>query len=869
MALGRLIGPGASPWVDLSLGVQVPRGLPPLPPRIRGVLRHGGLRLEVEGCPPGCNLVIVANGAQRTFLPTGWRFVCAVPGSGVLVAGTEVTAQLRPTLGPPSEVTRAVVSPLGATALLPKPVVEAPSVAHAAVRVTDVPPGYLVDLDDAAGLVGSAYAGADSVALIPVDGPIPLTGAVVASVVGTALASASVPVDPEAPALAAPALPAEIYPGQSALRLANLVAGLRVSVSFDDAEEGTSELVFDDIAAANAFTAWCTRGPTATETVSAWQSRDRPTVATGPVATATLTPLAALETPSFAGPVYAGATSVHVQHVPAGMSVSLTLKNGHVVARHRVVALGEDHTLELGEPLYVGDVLTLLRVADGAVSAATPVLPTPASAQAPWIPPRQFVGGRSLLLGQVAPGSRIEVVRDDGVVLGRVASYTQHAIVPLWPPLRADLPVTATAWFDDDDPRAATASANEVYPEAAADPLPKPRVLSPLSVGDDQVWVSGVVPGARVILRQRTTIVLGLLPGHQTLLTTTRVIATAELAEPWTDVPVDIPVAPGGEVQAEVILDGRSTKSEWTAATRGPELDGLDANGEVQATAWRDVTFTLADGTSTSARVFFPSDRIGRCVLAANAPIVLIQHGDAPGALPHPTATSATAISPDPSRAGASRSSARLGTVAWTAASLWHDCPPSPRARSRRRWGCPWMPSPRRRSASWASRTAEPRSWSRRPPSPDHSWTPNAWKRSRLSGRTSATRCTRRRGRSARHGGGVRRSESRATMALRDVSDLTELIPKSHRGERRDWEREALPVASSAFEHPGEVRLDVHATLLGRSDDAQQRGPTVRTLHASSEQAGETQLGVALKLALGRVVVEGELRNCSAASGSG
>ena len=61
------------------------------------------------------------------------------------------------------------------------------------------------------------------------------------------------------------------------------------------------------------------------------------------------------------------------------------------------------------------------------------------------------------------------------------------------------------------------------------------------------------------------------------------------------------------------------------------------------------------------------------------------------------------------------------------------------------------------------------------------------------------------------------------------------------------------------LEEPDQVGLNIDTALLGRPDDAQESGPALGPTDASSEQRCISELGVALELPLGAIVVEGQL----------
>ena len=164
--------------------------------------------------------------------------------------------------------------------------------------------------------------------------------------------------------------------------------------------------------------------------------------------------------------------------------------------------------------------------------------------------------------------------------MGRGVAHGGHAIVPAWPPLTRTDSIVAKAWFDDDS-QSPKATSNAVAAEPASSPLPPPRVVAPVSVGDDRVWVSGVVPGARVVLRQKLEVDSRLpqgLPGFH-LPAVTQVLAAADLAEPWTAVDVDIPVGAGWQVQVEANSTGRARSPSGSGRRADPSWTGSTVLG--------------------------------------------------------------------------------------------------------------------------------------------------------------------------------------------------------------------------------------------------------------------------------------------------
>ena len=233
----------------------------PLPPRLRGVLRDGATRVEVEGCVPGFALEVVTSSYTQRFVPTSWRF--GFRPHRPLVPGDHVRATLTPLRGSgfASHTATQLVTEIGATGKLPVPKVQPCTVAHRFVRVVDVPPGYRVDVLDDQGLLGFGHGGPEGVALVPVD-PLVLGRRVVASItVNYQLVEAPIgALVGAAPTLSVPLPVLPIRVGQVAIRVANLVPAIRVQVELRRGLAG-AELVFDGPAEGEVFTAWCTRGP--------------------------------------------------------------------------------------------------------------------------------------------------------------------------------------------------------------------------------------------------------------------------------------------------------------------------------------------------------------------------------------------------------------------------------------------------------------------------------------------------------------------------------------------------------------------------------------------------------------------------------
>lgn len=66
-------------------------------------------------------------------------------------------------------------------------------------------------------------------------------------------------------------------------------------------------------------------------------------------------------------------------------------------------------------------------------------------------------------------------------------------------------------------------------------------------------------------------------------------------------------------------------------------------------------------------------------------------------------------------------------------------------------------------------------------------------------------------------------------------------------------------MGSLVLEQPGQVGLDVDATLLGGTHDAEENGPTMGPGNAAGKQRRMPQLRVPLELAFGLVVVQGQV----------
>lgn len=265
--------------------------------------------------------------------------------------------------------------------------------------------------------------------------------------------------------------------------------------------------------------------------------------------------------------------------------------------------------IALNTPLVAGNAVSVVQTLCGVSMESDEVIaqPLPPEIYAPVIVPPMYVCGQAVQVSNLHLGALVRVFVDGVPVGGPAWAGLQSSItVPVSLGTTPGRKVTAIQWVG-----------GSVSPESAAvevqrlGELHPPRLLGPLAVGDKEVWVSGVTPGARVAI----------LSGGM-------VIGEADAAEPVVRVPV-------GPLVGSVLV-GAAPRVRLCDQTRtGTGLNAIRSPcGTLFAREISETTLDLgdfqvpvvADGGGFTIRLggqFYAPDP----PTAARMPLVVIAHG--------------------------------------------------------------------------------------------------------------------------------------------------------------------------------------------------------------------------------------------------
>jgi len=268
----------------------------------------------------------------------------------------------------------------------------------------------------------------------------------------------------------------------------------------------------------------------------------------------------------------------------------------------------EEQEVGLGAPLAAGNVVTVVQTLCGVSMESDPVTvqPLPPVILAPVIVPPMYACGQAVQVSNLHPGALVRVFLD-GVHIGQGWAGLQNSItVLLASALVAGRKVTAIQWVGGTPGPESDAVEVRSFGE-----LLRPRLLGPLALGDQAVWVSGVTPGA-----------------HVAILSEGVVIGEVDAAEPVVRVPIGPllgPVHVGAEPR--VRLCDRTVTGTGLTAVRSP-CDTLFDTEVIEAT----VDLGDFDVPAVSDGGGFPLPLRGQLYAPAKlfqgrSPLVIIAHG--------------------------------------------------------------------------------------------------------------------------------------------------------------------------------------------------------------------------------------------------
>jgi hypothetical protein len=271
---------------------------------------------------------------------------------------------------------------------------------------------------------------------------------------------------------------------------------------------------------------------------------------------------------------------------------------------------GKFPEIGLNAPLQAGNVVTVVQTLCSVSRESDPVTvqPKPPVILAPVVMPPLFECAAAVQVSNVYPGALVRIY-EDGIPIGLGWAGEEISInVAANPSLTAPGKVTAKQWLGG-----TPSPMSKPVPVQKAKALSAPRILEPVANGDALIWVSSVMPGARVSVESGGS-----------------VIGSTYAAEPIVRVAVS-PV--NGPVNATVKLCAATTGGPAVNPITEPGADGIFANSGESFRSYPDFAVPpTTDGDAFASKIqgqlYFPSDN-GKdpAENARNLPLVIIAHG--------------------------------------------------------------------------------------------------------------------------------------------------------------------------------------------------------------------------------------------------
>lgn len=157
----------------------------------------------------------------------------------------------------------------------------------------------------------------------------------------------------------------------------------------------------------------------------------------------------------------------------------------------------ESEAIGLGTPLEAGNVVSVVQTLCGVSMESDPVTvrPRPPEVHPPVIVPQLYECAGAVRVSNLYPGAFVRLYQD-GIPVGQGwAGMNTSISIETAPSLVVDSRVTAKQWVGGVE----SDYSDEVEVHDSEDVLP-PVILDPVSLGDTEVWLSQVTPGARVTI---------------------------------------------------------------------------------------------------------------------------------------------------------------------------------------------------------------------------------------------------------------------------------------------------------------------------------------------------------------------------------
>jgi hypothetical protein len=462
-------------------------------------LARCGERVFVDGSAAGATVELHVDGAVFTATGSGGGQTFTVPpltAGAVVRARQDVGAGFTPFS--PSVVVEAAFVPPEAAPSLPEEV----SACSQCVFVTHATPGARLELNVANTLVGEGIANRHGEACVGVDlrdrkgeaGAILTARQVVCSAPGPATARTLVAL----PALPRPVIGDPIFGCQSRVPVSSARPGARLAFEADSGDDlgslcscwsAVNVSVNRPLAVGEQVRARCLYDAKPCDEIGPWS------------AWRLVVPPDERIKPEVLEALIEGDQVIRVANQIAGASLMIRIASSFGLPSEEFGprSTSEEQEVGLGAPLAAGNVVTVVQTLCGVSMESDPVTvqPRPPEILAPVIVPPMYACGQAVQVSNLHPGALVRVFLDgEPHIIGLGWAGLRNSItVPVAPALVAGQKVTAIQWVGGTPSPESDAVEVRSFGE-----LRRPRLLGPLALGDQAVWVSGVTPGARVAI---------------------------------------------------------------------------------------------------------------------------------------------------------------------------------------------------------------------------------------------------------------------------------------------------------------------------------------------------------------------------------
>jgi hypothetical protein len=580
-----------------------------LAPTVHERLAQCGTSVYIDGLVTGSQVVLSVGGVEYRFMATGSDAAPEVPP---LQAQAEVKAKQDTGSGfspwSPVVIVESAVSPPDSAPLLPDEV----GACSQCILVSGLVPGCETRLTLDSNLIGSGTADINGAACVALNMGTTTKGRLDAVMVvcGATGPPSSAPVVEESQ-LPKPVMIGPLFGCQTTVSLTNLRKGAMVNLETDT---GTDLGSFCSCwTSASLDTGHALQAGTQVHARQYW---DGPCEATGDWSdwVHVVQPDDRIK-PEILQPLVQGDDVIRVTNQFPGATLLVKIRaNSNAAAREfGPRPAGSEPEIGLNYPLAAGNVVSVVQTLCGVSveSNQVTVLARPSKILPPVIVPPLYEGGTAIQVSNLYPGALVRVYMD-GVPFGSGWAGSSSSIsVEAAPSLVAKRLVTARQWVGG----IGSPSSQPAIAVLPAPPLKPARILGPVALGDGEVWLSGVAPGAHVGIYSAEAGVLG----------------EVDAAEPIARVSTTTPIS--GPIHALVRLAGRTAQGHEVAPIQDVLSQGkYPAAGQEFRSYGQWTVPATPDGDSFETRVegqlYFPATVDGKFDPdAADLPLVVIAHG--------------------------------------------------------------------------------------------------------------------------------------------------------------------------------------------------------------------------------------------------